>query len=119
MITKLRQAVWVLDLVEIVMALIGFYNFAANTTNHDPLFVTSLSSLSGLLFWALFSMLCVVGFTLSLYLMIGKKQSRSTGLLISAIAFGSPLLFSFFLIIPATLSLLGAIFIGIDDAEEA
>lgn len=69
----------------------------------------------GIMFWSIVSMLCVIGFTLALYLLISRAypNNQQVGLIITAIGYGSPLFFSFFLLVPATLLVLGTIFINI------
>lgn len=94
---------------------IGFFNRVAEQSGLVPLvYVTRLwGNFYRIIFGSSLSMFCVIGFTLTLYLLLSKAvdSKKTVGLIISAIGYGSPLLFSFFLIIPTTLLILGRIFI--------
>ncbi|MFD1464738.1 hypothetical protein ACFQ4L_01350 [Lapidilactobacillus mulanensis] len=116
---SVRTSVLSLNIVQLLIYLVGFYNFAAGITHHQRLFNTDITSLPGICYWSLLSMISVVGLVLSIYLLVKQRQVRSVGLIISTIAFASPIIFMFFLIIPATLSLLAIIFLRIDNAENS
>lgn len=113
---KNYNSVMSLVIVQLVMYLIGFYNFAAHATQHHGLFNNSITSLSGLWYWSLLSMFSVAGFVIAIYVMTTQRHV-SIGLVISAIAFASPTIFMFFLIIPATFALLGIYFMRIQQNE--
>lgn len=112
---KMIKTIFILNIVQTVIYLFGFFNRVAEQSGLVPLvYVTRLwGNFYGIIFWSILSMICVIGFTLSLYLLLSKAvdSKKTVGLIISAIGYGSPLLFSFFLIIPATLLILGLIFI--------
>ncbi|WP_125607474.1 hypothetical protein [Lapidilactobacillus bayanensis] len=114
---SVRTSVLTLSIVQLVVYLVGFYNFAASITHHHGLFNTDITSLPGICYWSLLSMISVVGLVLSIYLLVKQRKAKSVGLIISTIAFVSPVIFMFFLIIPATLALLAIIFLRIDNAE--
>ncbi|MGG5337993.1 hypothetical protein IGJ48_000661 [Enterococcus pernyi] len=112
---KMIKTIFILNIVQTVIYLFGFFNRVAEQSGLVPLvYVTRLwGNFYGIIFWSILSMICVIGFTLSLYLLLSKAvdSKKTVGLIISAIGYGSPLLFSFFLIIPAILLILGLIFI--------
>ncbi|MBS7576011.1 MULTISPECIES: hypothetical protein [unclassified Enterococcus] len=111
---KMLKIVISLNIIQTIIYFFGFFNKVAAQTGHKPLVdVTSLwLNFSGIIFWSILSMLCVIGFTLTLYLLLSKAfvGNKNVGLIISAIGYGSPIIFSFFLIIPATLLILGTVF---------
>lgn len=112
---KMIKTIFILNIVQTVIYLFGFFNRVAEQSGLVPLvYVTRLwGNFYGIIFWSILSMICVIGFTLSLYLLLSKAvdSKKTVGLIISTIGYGSPLLFSFFSIIPATLLILGIIFI--------
>lgn len=112
---KMIKTIFILNIVQTVIYLFGFFNRVAEQSGLVPLvYVTRLwGNFYGIIFWSILSMICVIGFTLTLYLLLSKAvdSKKTVGLIISAIGYDSPLLFSFFLIIPATLLILGLIFI--------
>jgi len=112
---KMIKTIFILNIVQTVIYLFGFFNRVAEQSGLVPLvYVTRLwGNFYGIIFWSILSMICVIGFTLTLYLLLSKAvdSKKTVGLIISAIGYGSPLLFSFFLIIPANLLILGLIFI--------
>ncbi|WP_206424120.1 hypothetical protein [Vaginisenegalia massiliensis] len=115
MTKKMVQSVFRLNIIQILVFLFGFFNSVAKLTGNKA--IVDISHISnnfhGIVFWSITSMLCVIGFTLSLFLVLSKEfHSRSNvGLIISAVGYASPIFFSQFLLIPATLLILGAIFI--------
>lgn len=114
---KIIQSLLVLNCLQIILYLFGFFNRVALQTGKIPwVDVTRLwQNFYGIMFWSIVSMLCVIGFTLALYLLISRTypSNQQVGLIITAIGYGSPLFFSFFLLVPATLLVLGTIFIKI------
>ncbi len=109
------KAVAYLNVIQILVYLFGFFNKVAEWTGKTP--IVSISSIwnnfYGILFWSVLSMLCIVGFTLSLYLLLSKiyDSKKTVGIIITAIGYGAPIFFSFFLLIPATLLIIGTVFI--------
>lgn len=115
MAKKLLTIIISLNILQGIIYLFGFFNRIAIQTNRIPLIdVTHIwYNFGGIVYWTILSMVSVIGFTLTLYLLLSKsfQNNQTVGLIISAIGYGSPILFSFFLVIPATLLILGLIFI--------
>lgn len=122
---KMVKAILCLNIIQIIVYLFGFFNKVAEMTGKIPWITISTiwNNFYGILFWSVLSMLCIVGFTLTLYLLLSKafNSKRNVGLIVTTIGYGSPILFGFFLLIPATLLILGTIFIKwlIIDAEKS
>lgn len=121
---KIIKILFIATIIQLVVYLFGFFNSVASQTGNTPwVDVSTLwMNFSGIIYWSILSMISVVGFTLSIYMLASKKvqSNQAIGLIISAIGFGSPIIFSFFLIIPATLMILSLIFIKmliIDDNQ--
>lgn len=115
---KILSWMYALTTFQLVIYLLGFYNFAAKITNHAPLFSSDLDTLSGIFYWSLLSMVSVVGIVLASYLVFKHFFKNNVGLVLSIIAFASPLIFMLFLIIPATFCLLAIIFLKISVSDE-
>lgn len=115
---KVSNGIMVLDILQLLIYLVGFYNFAAEMTNQHGWFDMNITNLAGIGYWSLLSMISVIGFVLSIYLLVRRVKEIKTGLIVSAIGFASPILFMFFLIIPATLMILGGIFLKIGAANK-
>lgn len=111
---KMLKTVLCLNLIQFCVYLFGFVNRVATQTGRNALVdVTRIwYNFGGIVFWSILSMISVIGFTLTLYLLISKAfpAKQNIGLIISVIGYASPIIFSFFLIIPMTLLILGTIF---------
>lgn len=111
---KMLKTVIVLNIIQCLVYLFGFLNRVASQTGLEPFVnVTTIwHNFNGIIFWSVLSMLSVIGFTLTLYLLLSSafSSNQNVGLIISAVGYGGPIMFSFFLIIPLTLLVLGTIF---------
>lgn len=114
---KISRWIQVFSAIQFVVYMLGFYNFAAFATKHKQLFSLDLTSLSGIYYWSILSMLCVLGLVMSIYVYVNYKNKRNAGKMIAILSFLSPIIFCWFLIVPATLSLLTIFFIRVDELE--
>lgn len=114
---KITSLILGFNVLQIIIYLFGFCNKVAVQTSHEPMIDITMvwNNFWGIMFWSVLSMVSVIGFTLTLYLLVSKvyPSNQIVGLIISAVGFGSPLILGFFLIIPATLLILGTLFIKI------
>ncbi|MGG5324408.1 hypothetical protein IGJ83_000656 [Enterococcus pernyi] len=89
---KMIKTIFILNIVQTVIYLFGFFNRVAEQSGLVPLvYVTRLwGNFYGIIFWSILSMICVIGFTLSLYLLLSKAvdSKKTVGLIISAIGYG-------------------------------
>ncbi|KRM19310.1 hypothetical protein FC40_GL000290 [Ligilactobacillus hayakitensis DSM 18933 = JCM 14209] len=114
---KISRWIQVFSAIQFVAYMLGFYNFAAYATEHKQLFSLDLTSLSGIYYWSILSMLCVLGVVMTIYVSANYKRKRNAGRVIALFSFLSPIIFCWFLIVPATLSLLTIFFIHVDEIE--
>lgn len=113
--SKFLSIILTLSLIQILVYLFGFVNKVLYQTGHTTLIRMGDiygPDFSNIIFWSLLSMISVVGLTLCLYLLLSNAFDRSkvVGLIVSAVGFGSPIILGFFLIIPATILILGVVF---------
>lgn len=117
MVIKIIKNLLIVGYIQTVVYLFGFLNNVAKITGLDPFVdLTRLwHNFPGVVFWSVLSMLSVIGFTLALYLLVSRAiiPKANVGIIIMAIGFASPIIMSQFLLVPATLMILGMIFIRI------
>ncbi|MCM0582239.1 hypothetical protein H9L19_00460 [Weissella diestrammenae] len=110
---KFTTTIFALSIFQSLYMLFGFFNGVALTTlNTAWINIYSFQTFSGVMYWSILSMLSIVIFTLILYLMIQKAYpaQKNIGLILGMIGSLAPIIFSFFLIVPATFMILAAIF---------
>ena len=115
---KLITLVSILTSIQFILDLVGFYNFAASSTDGQPLFGMTLSSLAGISYWSVLSMVAICGAVISVYMWQQPYFKHRLGILLTELSCLAPLVFAWFLIIPATLSLLALLFLRLNAIED-
>ncbi|QIL50364.1 hypothetical protein G7084_02935 [Weissella coleopterorum] len=114
MTIKFSKTVWVLNIMQAIIFLAGFLSNTAYTTIDKIKWfdIYSLSNFAGIMYWSVVSMVSIIGFVFSLYIVINNKIAKDSmmGMILSMVGFASPILFSFFLVIPSTVLIMAAIF---------
>ncbi|TYC50968.1 hypothetical protein ESZ50_00085 [Weissella muntiaci] len=111
---KYSKLVFSLNIIQAFVYIVGFVaSVIYNTIDQISwLNIYHLSSFTGTMYWSVVSMLSIIGFVFSLYILITTKLEfdKKLGFILSIVGFLSPIIFSFFLIIPGTILILAAIF---------
>ncbi|KRO25994.1 hypothetical protein IV88_GL001262 [Pediococcus argentinicus] len=101
-------------IIQILLYLFGFFNWAALVSSHThPFFNMYSDSFGTLMFWSLLVVISIIGITLSIYLILMRQIPSNSiiGIILALIGFCLPIISFVFLIIPATVLILAAIFI--------
>ncbi|MBM7616903.1 phosphoglycerol transferase MdoB-like AlkP superfamily enzyme [Weissella uvarum] len=113
----LVKIVFFIDILNTILFMGGFMaNTFYNTVREISwLDIYTLDSFMGVMYWAIIAMLVITGAVLSVFILVTNKMTNQerTGLVVSLVGYGALVLFVFFLIVPATLMLLAAIFIRV------
>lgn len=109
-----------INLLQSFLCLVTFVNWVQQTTTGSSFMNLYDWNLFSIFYWSIMAVLVVVGLSLSVFCLVSKKSDTAiVGFVLSIIGYSSMIFFIFFLIVPATLLLLGAIFIYLMNIKES
>ncbi|MDO1604663.1 hypothetical protein Q2T76_01180 [Lactobacillus sp. YT155] len=111
---SLIKGIFWLAIIQVIVYIFGFSNWAADTSGWKPLLNIYSSGFGTIMYWSVLGCLSVVITVLSIYVLSTKSVGKGEGLGIILSIIGSllPLVLMFFLIIPATVLILAVFFIN-------
>lgn len=112
-----KSVVW-LNSIQVVLYLLGFFSWAQSAVGDVPFLAIYQWNLFSIMFWSLISVIGITGLVFSVYTLVTIKPKKNTGIILSIAGYASSLFFCFFLIIPATILVLGGIFTYLLNVKE-
>jgi hypothetical protein len=106
--TFTKTVMWC-SILEIIVYLFGFINWAASRSNFSPLLDIYTWKFGSIMYWSVLSCLAIVIIVLSFYSL--NNEVDKLGLILAIVGGFLPLIMMWFLIIPATVLILATFFI--------
>lgn len=104
------KSITILNSIQALLYLTAFVSWAQNSVGDIPFLAIYQWNLFSILFWSIISVIGITGLVFSIYTLLAIKPKKNTGIILSIVGYASSLFFLFFLIVPTTLLVLGAIF---------
>ncbi|MGR3742335.1 hypothetical protein [Companilactobacillus sp. DQM5] len=111
---SLIKSVFILTIIQAIIYLFGFGNWAASVSGWKPWLNIYESGFGTIMFWSILGCLSIVIVVLSIYIISTKSVPKSDrlGIFLAIVGALLPIVLIFFLILPATVMILAAIFIN-------
>ncbi|EOL42690.1 hypothetical protein RV11_GL003014 [Enterococcus phoeniculicola] len=104
------KSITILNSLQVFLYLLAFISWAQNSVGDTPFLAIYEWNLFSILFWSVVSVIGITGLVFSIYTLLAIKPKKNTGIILSIVGYAGSLFFLFFLIVPTTILVLGAVF---------